>query len=96
MGRRLFFDRCSPAQIHGKEPDLCGQIRTSSNGKPVDPDDPAVLVRKLESTAGGVCWMIDRWDELLQMLKAGTRALAGSRPVQGSSPFRPTADRSGG
>ena len=72
MGRRLFFDRCSPAQIHGKEPDLCGQIRTSSNGKAVDPDDPAVLVRKLESTATGVCWMIDQWDELLQTLKVGS------------------------
>ena len=72
LGRRLFFDRCSPAQIHGKEPDLCGQIRTSSNGKAVDPDDPAVLVRKLESTATGVCWMIDQWDELLQTLKVGS------------------------
>src|SRR5262249_27248943 len=37
-----------------------------------DPDDPARLVHRLESTAEGCRWLLDRWAELRRLVEAGT------------------------
>ena len=39
---------------------------------PDDPDDPARLLLRLESTADGCRWLLDRWAELRQVVDAGT------------------------
>ncbi len=39
---------------------------------PDDPDDPARLLLRLESTADGCRWLLDRWAELRQIVDAGT------------------------
>ena len=38
--------------------------RTSFCESPDDPDQPALLVRRLQSNAAGCQWMLDRWAEL--------------------------------
>ena len=45
--------------------------RISWSGEIDDPDDPARLVNRLESTAAGCGWMLDRWAELREVLEAG-------------------------
>ena len=39
---------------------------------PDDPDDPARLLLRLESTADGCRWLLDRWAELRTIADAGT------------------------
>ena len=39
---------------------------------PDDPDDPARLLLRLEATADGCRWMLDRWAELRKVVNAGT------------------------
>ena len=39
---------------------------------PDDPDDPARLLLRLESTADGCRWLLDRWAELRTVADAGT------------------------
>ncbi len=41
---------------------------------PDDPDDPARLLLRMESTADGCRWLIDRWAELRTIADAGTAA----------------------
>ncbi len=44
---------------------------------PDDPDDPARLVPRLENTADGCRWLLDRWAELRAVVAAGTAWDAG-------------------
>src|ERR1700733_6653875 len=39
---------------------------------PDDPDDPARLLLRLEATADGCRWLLDRWAELRTVVDAGT------------------------
>jgi hypothetical protein len=49
---------------YGNRSDKPAKLKTSWNGQAVDPNDPPVLVRKLESTAAGCHWLRERWEEL--------------------------------
>jgi hypothetical protein len=68
---RLFFDPCGPTALYGSEPSRWREVRTSWNGLAVDPNEPAALVRKLDSSAIGCCLMLERWEELRAKLQAG-------------------------
>ena len=70
-GEMLFFDPCGPAAISGTRTHDWRKVRTSWNGKNPDPDRPAALVTKLESTAIGLYWLLDRWTELQERLDGG-------------------------
>ena len=78
LGKRLFFDRRGPIATYpnGKYYNR-GQKRTSSADVADDPDDPARLIKALQSTGPGCRWLLDRWAELRA---ASKRANAGSRP----------------
>ena len=69
LGKRLFFDRLGPTPLHGIRPAPSSKLTTSWNGKAVDPDDPAVLVRKLESTGTGCRWLVQQWSCLRERLE---------------------------
>jgi len=71
LGKRLFFDPTGPTPMYGNRPDGRRKLRTSWNGQAVDPNDPAVLARQLESSAMGCCWMRDCWEELKAQLEPG-------------------------
>ncbi len=70
-GEMLFFDPCGPAAISGTRTHDWRKVRTSWTGKNPDPDRPAALVTKLESTALGLYWLLDRWTELHERLEGG-------------------------
>ena len=70
-GEMLFFDPCGPAAISGTRTHDWRKVRTSWTGKNPDPDRPAALVTKLESTALGLYWLLDRWTELHERLDRG-------------------------
>ncbi len=64
-GRLLFYDPCGATAIHGVEPALAGKVTTSGNGPNGEPyTKPGELVRKLESSAAGCCWMLAEWARL--------------------------------
>ena len=67
LGKRLFFDPTGPTPLYGNRPDGRIKLKTSWNGQAVDPNDPAVLVRKLESSEAGCLWVRERWEELRQL-----------------------------
>ena len=71
---RLFFDPCGPTALYGSEPSNWREVRTSWSRLAVDPNEPAALVRKLDSTASGCCLMLERWEELREI--ASRRVLA--------------------
>jgi hypothetical protein len=72
IGRRLFWVAAGPPCLYpqaappGEEPS-----RVSFSGDPADPDDPARLVVRLEATALGCAWLLDRWAELRAILEDG-------------------------
>ena len=72
LGRRLFWDPRGPVGLYPQITESDGMLRQPSwNGQIDDPDDPARLVNRLESTAAGCGWMLDRWAELREVLEAG-------------------------
>ncbi len=72
-------------------PGSAGSSQNAIPAGPDDPDDPARLVPRLERTADGCRWLLDRWAELRAIVNAGqawdaaqmTRALRllGNRPL---------------
>ncbi len=72
LGKRLFFDRRGPlAAYPNGEYYERGQKRTSSADVADDPDNPARLIKALQSTGPGCRWLLDRWAELRARLEAG-------------------------
>ena len=71
LGKRLFFDPSGPTPMYGNRPEFDPAPRTSWNGRAVDPDDPALLVRSLESSEAGCRWLRERWEELRAQLEPG-------------------------
>ena len=71
LGKRLFFDPSGPTPMYGNRPECGPSPRTSWNGRAVDPDDPALLVRSLESSEAGCRWLRERWEELRAQLEPG-------------------------
>jgi hypothetical protein len=69
LGTRLFHDRMGPSCLYGNRGAFFGEVRTSWPGKAVDPDDPAVLVQKIQSTRTGCVWLRNQWALLLERLE---------------------------
>ncbi len=71
LGNRLFCDSNGPSQCYPNRPPFAGTTLTSGNDSPGDPDQPARLVLRLESTAAGCRWLLARWKELGEILEDG-------------------------
>jgi hypothetical protein len=71
LGQRLFFDRRGPLPLHPMPAEADSDVRTSWSGIPDDPDEPARLVRALESTQAGCRWLIAEWTKLYDRITAG-------------------------
>jgi hypothetical protein len=71
LGNRLFCDSNGPSQCYPNRPPITGTILTSGNDLPGDPNQPARLILRLESTAAGCRWLLARWKELGEILDAG-------------------------
>ncbi len=72
LGRRLFFDPVGPLCLYPHAAPVGGEVhRVSWSGDPGDPDDPARLVVRLEAMALGCAWLLDRWEELRDILECG-------------------------
>jgi hypothetical protein len=72
LGRRLLWDPRGPTFFYPQfEITLGDPKRVSWSGLRDDPDDPVRLLNRLESTALGCAWLLDRWDELKDALEAG-------------------------
>jgi hypothetical protein len=71
LGQRLFFDRRGPIAAYPNREFHHLQKRTSSADVAEDPDNPARLVKALQSTGPGCRWLLDRWAELRARLEAG-------------------------
>jgi len=69
LGQRLFFDPSAPSQLYGNAGVNRRGIRTSWNGLAVDPNDPAALVRKLESSEPGCLFLRACWEDLREKLE---------------------------
>jgi hypothetical protein len=71
LGRRLFWDPRGPLALYPHAGYQPRQPRVSDSGLVDDPDDPARLVLRLESTAAGCRWLLARWAELRALLERG-------------------------
>src|SRR5262245_19648935 len=71
LGRRLFWDARGPIALYPHFPAPLPGPRTSGSADAEDPDDPARLVGRLESTAAGCRWLLGRWAELGALLDRG-------------------------
>jgi hypothetical protein len=76
LGRRLFWDRRGPIALYPHFPisaelSTGHQPRVSFSGLADDPDGPAQLVLRLESTHAGCQWLLERWRELRVVLNDG-------------------------
>jgi hypothetical protein len=71
LGKRLFFDPSGPTPMYGNRPEFDPRPHTSWNRRAVDPDDPALLVRSLESSEAGCRWLRALWEELRAQLEPG-------------------------
>ena len=70
LGRRLLFDPRGPALIYSSPRFSRSEPGSERTGAPVA-SDPADLVEKLESTAFGCGWLLERWAELRANLEPG-------------------------
>ena len=68
LGKRLFFDPSGASPLYGNRKYRPSENKTSWNGLAVDPDDPWVLVKKMESSAAGCRVVAVAWRELLGLL----------------------------
>jgi hypothetical protein len=73
LGQRLFWDARGPWQAYPHRPQTGGQTDTLTS-RPQDPADaniPALQIVRLERTAAGCQWLLDRWAELRARLEPG-------------------------
>jgi hypothetical protein len=68
LGQRLLFDPAGPKSLRVDGAKSRGKLPPSSHPS-ADSDDPAVLVRRLESTEAGCRWLLERWHELHAQLE---------------------------
>src|SRR6516165_3371533 len=68
LGSRLYFNRVAHRNLYGTYKVIFSETTTSWCGKPVDPDDPAILVRRLRATGTGCRWLRNEWAALKQRL----------------------------
>ena len=80
LGRRLFWDARGPCQLYPHTPySGSSEPRISWSPDPNDPNQPAILVLRLERTVAGCRWLLDRWGELLARLEPGHVWLASDQ-----------------
>ena len=68
VGKQLFFDPAGPTSLYGNRTVAPSKQKTSWNGEAVDPNDPAALVKILEGSAAGCCWLRQEWQALRAQL----------------------------
>ncbi len=73
LGRRLFWDPLGPLPLYPHLGNSIGRLftRFSWSNEIDDPNEPARVVNRLESTAIGCAWLLDRWGELRVRLEDG-------------------------
>ena len=73
LGRRLFWDPLGPLPLYPHLGNNLGTqfVRFSWSEEIDDPNEPARVLNRLESTAIGCAWLLDRWGELRQRLETG-------------------------
>jgi hypothetical protein len=77
LGQKLFLDNRGPLAYYphyDMEEDghpECVPLVSQSDIVDGDPEDPQRLVLRLQTTAGGCQWMLDRWSELRSILEEG-------------------------
>ncbi len=86
LGRRLLPGPPDPRGDHAARPE------SNRRAGPDDPDDPARLLSRLEATADGCRWLLDRWAEKRRSPEAGRAwspaemveaiRLLGKRPLE--------------
>ena len=97
LGRRLFWDPRGPVEFYPQyEKTLGDPMRVSWSADIEDPDEPARLVNRLEGTALGCAWLLDRWNELGDLLADGLKWQAPDRfkatRLLGKQPVDPIDD----
>jgi hypothetical protein len=97
LGNRLLRDRHGPYQCYPNSRPNSRQPPTSSDEMPGDPEQPARLVLRLETTAAGCRWLLARWNELAEVLEAGNCWPSPDRfraiRLLGKQPLDATVDR---
>jgi hypothetical protein len=68
LGKRLLLEPVSARSRRGNRAQSRGKQPATSDGL-ADAEDPAVLVRKLESSEAGCRWLLERWQELRTQLE---------------------------
>ncbi len=69
LGARLFFfEPAGPTPLFGNLPTFAETKKTSRNREAVNPNDPAVLVRRMERSEAGVRYLCDCWEALRRQL----------------------------
>src|SRR5271155_5354824 len=77
LGRRLFKDRCGPLTFYPspsftERHDTTRNPSTSYSGRlEDDPDPPAILLLRLQSTLQGCEWLLSQWADLKSILDQG-------------------------
>ncbi len=71
LGRRLFWDPLGPLPLYPHLGNNLGRqfVRFSWSEEIDDPNEPARILNRLESTAMGCAWLLDRWRELRSLLE---------------------------
>ncbi len=98
VGEQLFFDPAGPTPLYGNRTFFSPEKKTSWSGQAVDPNNPAALLRILESNAVGCCWLRDEWQALRTQLESTgfwqshdrlkAIRLLGRQPVQANEDLR--------
>ncbi|MGO9466805.1 MAG: hypothetical protein ACLQVF_21905 [Isosphaeraceae bacterium] len=78
LGQRLLWSARGPWQLypHSVSMGLKWERRISWSENPADPNNPALLVTRLERTVAGCRWLLDRWAELWARLEPGEVCVA--------------------
>ena len=71
LGDLLFFDPTGPTPVHGIERRPLQKIRPSWNGKAIDPNKPARIVKRLEKTVAGCEFLLREWKRLHALAQTG-------------------------
>ena len=84
LGRRLFLDRLGPIEFYPtgiREPELPIREPTTSftDDQRQDPNEPAILILRLQSTLEGCEWLLGEWAKLKRALDRGQPWLSSDK-----------------
>ncbi len=71
LGKCLVFNRCGSMGTYGLKPSFALKAKTSFSGQPLEPEEPFVIVGKLESSEMGTRHLLDIWGGLRARLEPG-------------------------